>query len=229
MHEKKISEQPKYDSEKFKNILHEMDELYKNIQETSNENNIKDEEKKPNIFVENKTDLKIDDILNSLNSISSNMNPNKINNANNVINNSTNSININTKAPINNDVFNYFKNSETGNNIKIEPQNNILNSQKSEVSNINIYNIHNNINTIKIEENVNLEKIANSFLFHELSKSNLHWLISSKDIQIENKIGFGGSSEVFQANYRGTDVAVKKLRILDVKEENLKEFKREVK
>ena len=95
-------------------------------------------------------------------------------------------------------------------------------TSRNEVSNINIYNIQNNIN------NIELEKIANSFLFQELSKGNLHWLISYKDINMEKQIGYGGSSEVYKANYRGTDVAIKKLRILDVKEENLKEFKREV-
>ena len=86
----------------------------------------------------------------------------------------------------------------------------------------------NNINSNKVENYINLEDIANTFLHQELSKSSLHWLISSKDIKIEKQIGFGGSSEVYQANYRGTEVAVKKLRILEVKEENLKEFKREV-
>jgi len=45
---------------------------------------------------------------------------------------------------------------------------------------------------------------------------------------MEQKIGFGGTSEVFKGTYRGTDVAVKKLRISEVQEENLKEFKREV-
>ena len=131
---------------------------------------------------------------------------------------------------IDKEMFNYIKNAEIkeSKNINEKLPRQSLSSHKSEVSNINIYNIHNNINTIRVEENTDLEKIANSFLYQELSKTSLHWLISSKDIEIEKKIGYGGSSEVFQANYRGTDVAVKKLRILDVKEENLKEFKREV-
>lgn len=136
-----------------------------------------------------------------------------------------------------------------GKNININQQNMLINSSKiskssnskdpeknsgddgskSESSNINIYNIQNNINSFSIyDENLNIEEIANAFLNKELSRANLHWLISNKDIKMEQKIGFGGTSEVFKATYRGTEVAVKKLRISEVQEENLKEFKREV-
>lgn len=123
------------------------------------------------------------------------------------------------------------------NNLSQNPQKDEINNFesvdsdfKSDVSNINIFNIQNNINNISLykKEDTNIEKMANAFLCRELSKSNLHWLISSKHIILSKQIGFGGSSEVFKADYRGTEVAVKKLRILEVKEENLKEFKREV-
>ena len=233
---------PKYDSEKFKNILQEMDKLYKNInvEDSSKENTSRIVEAKKVKKEEVKPKIEIDDILNqSYRSTTSKIFPPEQNNngnspvTNTVINNNNNSIHINTNTIINKDVFNYFKQTENveKNVIELEQNKNplqTLNSHKSEVSNINIYNIHNNINTIRVEEKIDLEKLANTFLFQELSKTSLHWLISSKDIQIEKQIGFGGSSEVYQANYRGTDVAVKKLRILDVKEENLKEFKREV-
>lgn len=100
---------------------------------------------------------------------------------------------------------------------------------KYDTSNINIYNIQNNFNQIMVkEENLQIEQLANDFLCREFSKGNMHWLIGSKDIELEKQIGFGGSSEVYKGNYRGTEVAVKKLRILEVQEENLKEFKREV-
>jgi hypothetical protein len=92
--------------------------------------------------------------------------------------------------------------------------------------NINIITISNHYNSY-VRDN-KIENMANSFLLKELSKGNLHWLISSKDIEWGKQIGFGGSSEVYIADYRGTEVAVKKLRILEVKEEKLKEFKREV-
>jgi hypothetical protein len=93
--------------------------------------------------------------------------------------------------------------------------------------NINIITIQNHYNNYGTE-NKKIENMANSFLLKELSKGNLHWLISSKDIEWGKQIGFGGSSEVYIADYRGTEVAVKKLRILEVQEEKLKEFKREV-
>ena len=47
-------------------------------------------------------------------------------------------------------------------------------------------------------------------------------------IDLEKQIGFGGSSEVYLGFYRGCEVAVKKLKILELKEESLKEFKREI-
>jgi len=163
------------DTDKFKNILIDLDYLYKNIKE----NKVDTENNKNSVFV---------DCL-----------------QNNLKKNQLNSL----MSPCS----------------EVKELNDIIVQQSSlrnEISNINIYNIQNNIN------NIELEKIANSFLFQELSKGNLHWLISSKDINMEKQIGYGGSSEVYKANYRGTDVAIKKLRILDVKEENLKEFKREV-
>ena len=169
------------DSDKFKNILIDLDQLYKNIQEKK----VNDSTNQKSIFVDGVDNSFKQNQLNSL------MSPDQ-----------------------SNDTF-VFSNQTPKDN----KQDQVI---RNEVSNINIYNIQNNIN------NIELEKIANSFLFQELSKGNLHWLISSKDIKMEKQIGYGGSSEVYKANYRGTDVAVKKLRILDVKEENLKEFKREV-
>jgi serine/threonine protein kinase len=101
-------------------------------------------------------------------------------------------------------------------------------SVSSQFPQMSIINIQNNFNDIKVFKEVNIETLANDFLKEEFSKKNLQWLISSKDVNYGKQIGFGGSSEVFRADYRGTEVAVKKLRILEVKEENLKEFKREV-
>jgi len=115
------------------------------------------------------------------------------------------------------------------NNFESEEHNSGNGQFKTDVSNINIINIETHINNISLhKEEEDLEKIANKFLFEQLSKASLHWLISSKDIEIDKRIGFGGTSDVFKGNYRGTDVAVKKLKFLEVQEENLKEFKREV-
>lgn len=124
-----------------------------------------------------------------------------------------------------------IKNDKKEKNKSCEPDNENNQYNKSDINNINIINIETHINNISLnkeEDNNNIEKIANQFLFEQLSKGNLHWLISSKDIEKEKQIGFGGSSEVFKGNYRGTEVAIKKLRIIEVKDENLKEFKREV-
>jgi hypothetical protein len=176
------------DSDRLKNILTDLDHLYKNIKDVKPNNN----SNQKSIFVDGFDNAFKDNNLNSLISSCNQKNDNK------------------------NEAFTLHSNQAAKEN---KQDTNII---RNEVSNINIYNIQNNINSIE------LEKIANSFLFQELSKGNLHWLISSKDIKMEKQIGYGGSSEVFKANYRGTDVAVKKLRILDVKEENLKEFKREV-
>ena len=183
---------PKYDSEKLKNILNEMDKLYKNIEDTGKENNY------------DKAESKLKPSL-----------PSFSNNFNNIFID-----NINDKKIIDNK-----DNKEVINIIKSTVDYGDVYSSRKEP---NINNIENNINSNKVENYINLEDIANTFLHQELSKSSLHWLISSKDIKIEKQIGFGGSSEVYQAHYRGTEVAVKKLRILEVKEENLKEFKREV-
>ncbi len=122
------------------------------------------------------------------------------------------------------------KNLENDNRLENSYEDDKGNSQfKPDVSNINIINIETHINNINLnKEEDNIEKIANQFLFEQLSKGSLHWLISSKDIQREKQIGFGGSSEVYKGNYRGTEVAIKKLRIIEVNDENLKEFKREV-
>ena len=158
---------------------------------------------------------------------------------NNIYNNQEKNYNINPNEKIdestqqNQNNHNFMSSSNNKKNLNSSSINKEEKSSeeisKSEPSNINIYNIQNNINSFSIyDENLNIEEIANAFLNKELSKANLHWLINSSEIKLEQKIGFGGTSEVFKATYRGTDVAVKKLRISEVQEENLKEFKREV-
>ena len=72
-----------------------------------------------------------------------------------------------------------------------------------------------------------ITKLANSIIRNEENKKS-NYIINSKDITIEKQIGFGGTSEVYKGIYRGSEVAVKKLRIIDVKDEKIKEFKREI-
>ena len=110
----------------------------------------------------------------------------------------------------------------------------VFESASSQLSNINIinivknYNISNVVQQKKAPQKPKIDKLANDFLMGEFCKPSFQFVISSKDIKLGKNIGFGGSSEVFIADYRGTEVAVKRLRILEVKDENLKEFKREV-
>ena len=133
---------------------------------------------------------------------------------------------INNQIPSsNNSTYNPSHNSNSGE---------IFESANSQLSNINIINVVQNYNISNVVQQKRsppkqkIDKLANEFLMGEFCKPSFQFVISSKDIKLGKNIGFGGSSEVFLANYRGTEVAVKRLRILEVKDENLKEFKREV-
>ena len=125
-----------------------------------------------------------------------------------------------------------FSNSNNTNSSGSSSQNEKFETPKADISNISIFNInYNNYNVVKQVNNnttENLAKMASDLLKDEFTKPHYQWLISSKSIQLLRTIGIGGSSEVYLGDYRGTEVAVKKLRILDYREENLKEFKREV-
>ena len=61
-----------------------------------------------------------------------------------------------------------------------------------------------------------------------MTNPDLRWIINSNSIKIMKTIGLGGSSDVYLGEYRGTEVAVKKLRISEAKKDYIKEYKREV-
>ena len=134
--------------------------------------------------------------------------------------NSSNSAKLNkeTSSIINTAINRIYDNNNTCNN-----ENNIEN--KEENKSIQIYNFTNNIN-ISPEENIT--KLANNILQQSILEHQQHWIIKSKELDLEKQIGFGGSSEVYLGYYRGCEVAVKKLKVLEMKEESLKEFKREI-
>ena len=67
-----------------------------------------------------------------------------------------------------------------------------------------------------------------SFINDKFLKPDLRWIINSNSIKILKTIGFGGSSDVYLGDLRGTEVAVKKLRLLEAKKDYIKEYKREV-
>ena len=54
------------------------------------------------------------------------------------------------------------------------------------------------------------------------------WLIEFELIQLGKKIAAGGSGQLFEARYVGTDVAVKELFTALIDSENIEDFKREV-
>ena len=179
-----------------------------------------------NIFVYN----------NNNNNNNNNMNNNMNNNINNIYSNQNminmsqfynnchqNNNNMNNKYNQNNQNKEYNLNQ----NQTIPQSINIVNIVQNYTNN----NSNNNNNNINNTNNINEEYFssrANTFLDQQLSLPNFHFILPSSSIKLIRSIGFGGSSEVFLGDYRGTEVAVKKLKIFSLKEENLKEFKREV-
>ena len=172
---------------------------------------------------------------------SNDKNQNNINNNNNISNtfdNNNSNININNNNNSNNNSFNFLNIfSNQSNNSQQQQANQSLSSSNfyqtpnSNFSNINIFYNNENVvnNTQTTQNNICIEKVASDFLKDEFTKPHYQWLISSKNIKlIGNPIGIGGSSIVYRGDFRGTEVAVKKIRFYDYKKENLKEFKREV-
>jgi hypothetical protein len=88
-------------------------------------------------------------------------------------------------------------------------------------------NTENNQNNLEIDNSSLLNSIT-SFINDKFMKPDLRWIINSNSIKILKTIGFGGSSDVYLGDYRGTEVAVKKLRLIEAKKDYIKEYKREV-
>ena len=88
-------------------------------------------------------------------------------------------------------------------------------------------NNENNQNNLSIDNTALLNSIT-SFINDKFLKPDLRWIINSNSIKILKTIGFGGSSDVYLGDLRGTEVAVKKLRLLEAKKDYIKEYKREV-
>lgn len=118
--------------------------------------------------------------------------------------------------------------------------NNIDNNQNLINENNKIIIKNNNINNNIIFENNNnnkkeesKEKIYEmedvlSFLKYEFSKPIFQFIINQNSIKILNLIGYGGTSQVFLGNYRGTDVAIKKIKVKEINDNYYKEFKNEI-
>ena len=120
--------------------------------------------------------------------------------------------------------------------IKNKQEDNNNTSYKFSFNSLKYLKIFSSSNTNKNEINQNNTIIDNSALLNSITsfindkfmKPDLRWIINSNSIKIIKIIGFGGSSDVYLGDYRGTEVAVKKLRLIDAKKDYIKEYKREV-
>ena len=55
-----------------------------------------------------------------------------------------------------------------------------------------------------------------------------NWLANEKEVKFEEMIGAGATAEVYKGYYRGTEVAIKKMKVLLKNQESMKDFKREI-
>ena len=218
-----------------------------NIIENSDINSILNSNKKNN-SLEDMNSLKSDSSSNYSNEFNHNFfNKNEENNDNN---NNKKKIN-NDNNEINNENEDNLKKNDYISKNSIYESNLIKNNIEENLShkftfnllknlNLTIFSgINNNNNNENNQNNQNSENISSidnyallnsitTFINDKFMKPDLRWIINSNSIKIIKIIGFGGSSDVYLGDYRGTEVAVKKLRLLEAKKDYIKEYKREV-
>ena len=218
-----------------------------NIIEKSDINSILNSNKKKN-SLEDIDSLKSDSSSNYSNEFNHNFfNKNEENNDNN---NNKKKIN-NDNNEINNENEDNLKKNDYISKNSIYESNLIKNNIEENLShkftfnllknlNLTIFSgINNNNNNENNQNNQNSENISSidnyallnsitTFINDKFMKPDLRWIINSNSIKIIKIIGFGGSSDVYLGDYRGTEVAVKKLRLLEAKKDYIKEYKREV-
>ena len=227
----KLSENQKIKQlkENVKNLQNEISNLYNVVGLLKNENlNLKDQNSL--LLIDNNkikkelTNIKKGENENNLNEI--NFNQKFFSGSSN----DSNENNINNN-PFNQKFFNNNNHTKNNENINNPSMNSSLEKYESFGSNNN-NNINSNNNNNNNDNNnfidFELDKLSVDFLETEFKKPHYHWIINSKEIKYIKPIASGGSSEVYLGDYRGTEVAVKKLRIKECKDDNLKEFKREV-
>mmetsp|Transcript_16130 Transcript_16130/g.13685 ORF Transcript_16130/g.13685 Transcript_16130/m.13685 type:complete len:88 (-) Transcript_16130:333-596(-) len=66
------------------------------------------------------------------------------------------------------------------------------------------------------------------FIYSEVSKNVRDWVIDYKNLKFLKVIGTGGSAEVYRGVWRGTDVAIKKMKLSNLPDNRKKEFEREI-
>ena len=217
-----------------------------NIIENSDINNIKNSNKKNTL--EDMESLKSDSSSNFSNEFNHNFF--NINEENNDNNNNKKKIN-NDNSEINNENEDNLKKNDYISKNSIYESNLIKNNMEENLSHKFTFNLlknlnltifsgsnsnNNNENNQNNQNSENISSIDNyallnsitTFINDKFMKPDLRWIINSNSIKILKIIGFGGSSDVYLGDYRGTEVAVKKLRLLEAKKDYIKEYKREV-
>ena len=217
-----------------------------NIIENSDINNIKNSNKKNTL--EDMESLKSDSSSNFSNEFNHNFF--NINEENNDNNNNKKKIN-NDNSEINNENEDNLKKNDYISKNSIYESNLIKNKMEENLSHKFTFNLlknlnltifsgsnsnNNNENNQNNQNSENISSIDNyallnsitTFINDKFMKPDLRWIINSNSIKILKIIGFGGSSDVYLGDYRGTEVAVKKLRLLEAKKDYIKEYKREV-
>ena len=132
--------------------------------------------------------------------------------------------------PISNTLLNIINNKNENN--KNEIKNNKSKIIENVDNNINDKN-NNKINNIINKQEDSKDKIyvmeeVLSFLKNEFSKPIFQFIINQNSVKITKLIGRGGTSEVYLGDYRGTDVAIKKIKVKEINDNFFKEFKNEI-
>ena len=66
------------------------------------------------------------------------------------------------------------------------------------------------------------------FLLSQFSKPLYHFLIQPYDLQTLNLIGLGATSEVYLGKYKGSEVAIKKIKLKEINDDFYKEYQNEL-
>ena len=209
--------------------------FFENNKEFNEDENIS-ENKNENIVSEISSNLNLFSYLNS------NINNNKESEIMSIKENNENILsNLQQMAnPSTREISNYpgDTNGFSNNNNNIKNEN--LNLQQKTENNMNNIHINNLINNNKNNNPNNINKPEDSiskpyvmeeiltFLKLEFSKPIYQFLIQQNSIKTYDLIGRGGTSSVYFGNYRGTDVAIKKIKVKEINDNYFKEYKNEI-
>ena len=120
-----------------------------------------------------------------------------------------------------------YESKNISNIIEENNNNSFINFSILKFLNNRFNNNNNNSNNNSNNNKTNLLKNIQSFIAEKFSKPLKNWIIKSSAIKILRKIGEGSSSDIFLGTYRGTEIAEKRLHLINI-EKNIIEFKREV-